>query len=150
MGFKPVYGAEPIAKKVLYTSTPQPVMVPGNIYAFQNYIFQLDLGRGIHVIDNSVPADAHRIGFITVKGCSQISIQDDKIYTNSYDDLVVLEFSNLNDVQEYGRLKAVFPEYRYQSPMSEPPHSGYFECPRYDSFVVAWVQDSIYQSCYKY
>ena len=148
-GYKPVYGTESTAKNILYSATPQSVVNPGNIYAFRNYIFQLDAGLGIHVIDNTNSSSAARIGFITVKGCSQISIKDDKIYTNSYDDLVVLDFSNLGDVHEYSRLKAVFQEYRYDSPLAQPPGSGYYECPEYNAFVVGWVKDSVNQSCYK-
>ena len=148
-GYKPVYGPETIAKKILYTPTPQPVVSGGNIYAFQNFIFQIEPGFGIHVLDNSNPPAASRVGFITVKGCSQISIKDGKLYTNSYDDLVVLDFSQLNNVQEYSRLTGVFTEYRYGSPIAQPPASGYYQCPAYDSFVVGWVRDSVYRSCYK-
>lgn len=109
----------------------------------------MDEGRGIHVIDNRVPSTAARIGFIDVKGCSQISIKDAKLYTNSYDDLVVLDVSDLNNVKEFSRLKGVFTEYRYYSPMAVPPGRGYYECPRWDSFVVGWTKDSVYQSCYQ-
>src|SRR6187200_2728192 len=78
LGYKPVYGEEPAAKKILYKASPSAVIQAGNIYAFRNYIFQIDPGYGIHVIDNSIPSDAKRIGFIEVKGCSQISIKSDK------------------------------------------------------------------------
>ena len=148
-GYKPVYATEAVAKKVSYTPGARQVISGGNIYAFQNYIFQIDPGLGIHVIDNHQPSAAHRIGFINAKGCSQISIKEDKLYTNSYDDLVVLDFSDLNNVKEYSRLKGVFTEYRYGSPIAQPPTSGYYECPHYDSLVVGWVKDSIYQACYK-
>src|SRR5579875_2026250 len=117
-GFKPVYATEQAAKKIAYISGAQPVVNGGNIYAFRNYIFQIDPGLGIHVIDNSSPAAAQRIGFITVKGCSEISIKDNKLYTNCYDDLVVLDFTNLSNVQEYSRLRGVFTEYRYGSPIA--------------------------------
>ncbi len=148
-GYKPVYGTETFAKNILYTPVAQPVISGGNIYAYQNYIFQIEPGFGIHVIDNHIPSAATRIGFITVKGCSQVSIKDDKIYTNSYDDLVVLDFSNLNNLREYSRLKGVFTEYRFGSPISQPPLRGYFECPDYSKFVVGWVKDSVYQTCFK-
>src|SRR4029078_7207646 len=62
-GYKPVYSTDSAAKKISYLSTPQPVVSQGNIYAFRNYIFQLDPGLGIHVIDNSTPSSAHKIGF---------------------------------------------------------------------------------------
>lgn len=146
-GYKPVYGTDSSAKKISYLSTPQPVVSQGNIYAFRNYIFQLDPGLGIHVIDNSTPSAAHKIGFITVRGCSEISIKNDKLYSNSYDDLVVIDFSNLQNVHEYSRLKGVFTEYRYGSPISFPPGNGYYECPSYDKLVTGWVKDSIYAYC---
>ncbi len=148
-GYKPLYGTENTAKKILYTPAPQPVINAGNIYAFKNYIFQIDPGLGIHVIDNTVPSQARRIGFITIKGSAQISIKNDKLYTNSYDDLVVVDFSDLNNVHEYSRLKGVFAEYRYESPIAQPSAAGFYECPVYGSLVVGWVQDSIYKNCYK-
>ena len=147
-GYKPVYGEEEVAKKILYKQTPSTVINAGNIYAFHNYIFQVDPGYGIHVIDNSNTADAKRIGFITALGCSQISIKNDKLYTNSYDDLIVLDFSDLNNIHEVSRTKAVFTEYRNYSPLARPPGSGYFECPDAGKFVVAWKKDSVLQSCF--
>ncbi len=149
LGHKPVYGTEVFAKGILYSPIPLPVINGGNIYAFNNFLFQVENGYGIHVIDNTNPSNANRIGFITIKGCSQLSIKNDKLYANSYDDLVVLDFSNLNSIQIVSRLNGVFTEYRYGSPIAEPPVSGYYECPRSDSFVVKWVSDSVYQSCYK-
>lgn len=148
-GYKPIYESENLAKKIFYTAGPKPVRQPGNIYAFQAYIFQIDVGYGIHVIDNSVPAFAKRIGFIKVSGCSEISIKNNKLYTNSYDDFVVIDCSDLSNVHELSRLRSVFVEYRYQSPIAQPPAAGYFECPRYDSLVVGWKQDSVYQQCLK-
>lgn len=147
-GYKPVYGEESPAKKILYTANPTKVTSTGNIYAFRNYIFQVDPGYGIHVIDNSMPADVKRIGFITALGCSQISIKDNKLYTNSYDDLVVLDFSDLNNVHEVSRTKAVFTEYRTNSPLARPPGSGYFECPDAGKFVVGWIKDTVLKACF--
>jgi hypothetical protein len=112
-GYKPVYGPDSDAKRILYESTARTVVQAGNIYAYRNYIFQVEPGRGIHVIDNSVPSAAVRIGFINIKGCAQMSIKGDKLYSNSYDDLVVLDFSALNDIKEVSRLPGVFLEYRW-------------------------------------
>ena len=148
-GYKPVYGTEAEAKTITFTAGARPVTSGGNIYAFQQYLFQVDAGQGIHVIDNTSPSDARRIGFINVKGCSQISIKDDMLYTNSYDDLVVLNFSQLSTVNEVSRLKGVFTEYRYESPIAQPPASGYYQCPDNNRFVVGWVKDSVTSSCYK-
>lgn len=148
-GNKPVYSTETEAKKVLYSSTPLPVINAGNIYVKGNYIFQLETGKGIHIIDNSVPANARRIGFLTMNGSSQISMKGNFLYTNSYDDLVVVDMSDLNNITEVKRVKGAFPEGRSYYYYVQPPDRGYYQCPRYDSVVTRWVKDSINSSCYK-
>ena len=148
-GNKPIYGSFTQAKQITYSSTAFPVMVPGNIYAKGDLIYQLEVGKGIHVIDNSVPAQAHRVGFITVNGSSQISIKGNFLYTNSYDDLVVVDISNSNTVREVKRIIGAFPEGRSQYFYNQPAESGYFECPVYDSAVIGWRKDSVLAICFK-
>lgn len=148
-GSRPVYAAASEAKQILYDPHKNPLLRAGNIYAFGKYIFQVDVRRGIHVIDNTTPAAADRIGFITVKGCEQISIQGAYLYTNSYTDLVTLDISNPLQMREVSRIPNAFPEFQYNYPLAEPEESGYYECPRYDSVVVGWVKDSVYMNCSK-
>lgn len=148
-GSKPVYAAVNTAKQISYSAQKQPVTQAGNIYAFGNYIFQVDVGRGIHVIDNTVPAQAERIGFITVNGCAQLSIKGSYLYTNSIADLVTLDISDPAHVHEVSRVAGAFPEFQYNYPLVQPEETGYYTCPIYDSVVVGWVKDSIYASCYK-
>lgn len=149
-GSKPVYAAKTFAEKIDYTPHNHSVLQAGNIYAFGHYIFQVDVGRGIHVIDNNVPAQAERIGFITVNGCGQISIKGSYLYTNSFADLVTIDIADPANVHEVGRVPNAFPEMMYDYPLVQPEESGYYTCPnQYDSVVVGWVKDSIYMSCFK-
>lgn len=148
-GNKPIYSGFSQAKQISYSNTPLPVMIPGNIYAKGNLIYQLEIGRGIHVIDNSTPSQAHRVGFITVNGSSQISIKGNFLYTNSYDDLVVIDISNSNSVSEIKRVTGAFPNGQYQYYYNQPIESGYYECPRFDSAVIGWRKDSISSYCFK-
>jgi hypothetical protein len=147
-GYKPVYSTETLAKTIAYIPAVEPVIREGNIYAFGNYIFQIDPGAGIHVIDNTTPASAKRIGFIRVRGCSQMSIKGDKLYTNSYNDLVIIDFTDLSNVHEHSRVKNIFPEFREYSPIAFPPDKGWYKCPSMDSLVIGWVMDSIPQQCH--
>jgi len=149
LGYKPIYGVDSEAMKIDYIDTPHVANNKGNIYAYKNYVFQIDPGYGIHVFDKTIPSNAHKIGFISVKGCGQMSIKDNKIYTNNYQDLVVLDFSDLPNVHEYSRLKGLFFDYEYQSPIAQPPYPGFYECPSNRQYVVGWVKDSVYQYCYK-
>jgi hypothetical protein len=143
-GNKPVYASESEAKKILYDPQKHAIYRPGNIYAFQHFIYQVDIGRGIHVIDNSQPAIADRIGFITVKGCEQISIKGKYLYTNSYTDLVTLDIADPLNMKILSRIADAFPEFLYNYPLAEPEDSGYYTCPTTDSLVVGWVKDSVY------
>jgi hypothetical protein len=148
-GSKPVYAARDVAKEIGYSAHKQPIVQAGNIYAKDHFIFQVDVGRGIHVIDNTVPAQAERIGFITVNGCAQLSIKGNYLYTNSMADLVTLDISDPAQVREVSRVPGAFPEFQYNYPLVQPDESGYYSCPIYDSVVVGWVKDSIYASCFK-
>lgn len=148
-GSKPIYGSFTQAKQISYNNVASPVLIPGNIYAKGNLIYQLEVGRGIHVIDNSVPAQAHRVGFITVNGSSQISIKGNFLYTNSFDDLVVVDISNSNAVSEVKRVTGAFPQGKYQYFYNQPVESGYYECTKYDSAVIGWRKDSVPAICFK-
>jgi hypothetical protein len=150
-GSKPVYGGDTTAKAISYTSQAQPVIVPGNIYVKGNYIFQAEIGKGVHVIDNTTPSLAHRIGFLNIHGCSQISIKGNNLYSNNYDDLVVVDISDAANVKEIGRVKGAFPLGRRNYFYTEPVERGYYECPEYksDSVVISWRKDSVRLSCYK-
>jgi hypothetical protein len=148
-GNKPIYGVDTMAKKISYTAQPQSVKVPGNIYIKGNYIFQAEIGKGLHVIDNTIPSSSHRIGFITINGCSQMSIKGNNLYSNNFDDLVVIDITDLNNLNETGRVKGAFPQGRRNYYYSEPSEVGYYECPRYDSLVIGWRKDSVRATCYK-
>ena len=149
MGYKPIYGVEVIAKKIIYSHTALPVVSAGNIYVKGNLIYQVETGRGIHVIDNTVSSQAHRVGLLTINGSSQISIKGNFLYTNSYDDLGVLDMSNVDSIVEVSRVKNAFPEGRTNYYFIQPPESGYYECPRYDSVVSGWKKESVMMACYK-
>lgn len=149
-GNKPVYAQMDTAKKIVYDPVKHPVIAGGNIYAFNHYIFQVDVGRGIHVIDNTNPAQAERIGFITINGCEQVSIRGAYLYANSYNDLVTINIADPLHMQMVNRLPNTFPDLSTSYTLVQPEDAGYYECPRYDSVVVRWVKDSIYTNCYKY
>lgn len=148
-GNKPVYATEVAAKQIRYLAEKQPLHTAGNIYAFGSYIFQVDVGRGIHVIDNTEPAKADRIGFITVNGCAQLSIRGTYLYTNSLTDLVTIDIADPVHLREVSRVPNAFPEFAYSYYLVQPEEKGYYTCPRMDSVVVGWVKDSIYATCMK-
>lgn len=153
-GWKPIYIADTAAKKIAYFNSPKPMLTAGKIYVLGNTIFQNDVGKGIHLIDNSNPATAKRTGFIRIDGNTDIAIKGNYLYANNYNDMVVLDVSNLNTVKEVKRFKNVFFTADASKPYvwQAPSDTGYYECPRYynDSIITNWVKDSVTQYCRRF
>ena len=138
------------AKLFSYSTIPLSVINPGKIYVNGNYIYQTEQGKGIHIINNTNPSSATRVGFISIYGCSEISISGNILYANNLDDLLVIDVSDIANVHLVKRVARTFAngliDY-YQA--QNPPGNGYYECPRSDSGVVTgWRQDSINNPCF--
>ena len=152
LGYKPVYSTDPSQFRV-QSMAPQPVKVAGKIYVKDNLIYQNDIGWGVHIIDNTVPSAASRIGFIRVLGNSEMSIKGNFMYVNSFSDLVVIDISNWQNVREVKRMPQAFyaGSAGYANFIPLPEHNVYFECPGYynDKIQTGWVKDSVtVYNCY--
>jgi len=83
---------------------PVPIVSSGKIYAYGNYIFVNDVNKGFHVIDNQNPSSPESIAFIKLEGNNDISIKDDKIYADSYGDLIIFDISDINNITVDSRI----------------------------------------------
>ena len=86
-------------------SEPTPILSSGKIYAYKSYIFINDVDRGFHVIDNQNPTAPKSIAFIKLEGNYDISVKDDKLFADSYGDLVIFDISDINAIQLTSRLE---------------------------------------------
>ncbi|WP_394750256.1 LVIVD repeat-containing protein [Spongiimicrobium salis] len=103
---------------------PTEIKTSGKIYAYKNYVFVNDLFEGIHVIDNTIPAAPQKIAFIEIAGNVDISIKDDFLYADNLTDLIVLDISDIQNIQTVNRLENVLegnfwalPEVNFQTPV---------------------------------
>lgn len=122
-GWKPVYKSE-IANIPITSQTPQPVEQGGKIYVKGNRLYQVENNKGIHVFDISDPAHPQQLVFINIGGASELAIKDQFLYSNNFNDLVVVDISNLNEAHLHTRIANTF---RFTS-LNVPPGLGYFEC----------------------
>jgi hypothetical protein len=81
----------------------------GKIYLNGRYIFINELLEGVHIINNSDPANPVNEGFISIPGNVDISIKDNILYADSYIDLVAIDISDLNNPVEIERVENAFP-----------------------------------------
>ncbi len=149
--WKPVYALDTSYRTIAYDDA-RPVVNAGKIYVKDNLIYQCEVGKGIHITDNTNPSTAHRIGFIEVPGCEEISIKGNILYTNNYYDLISINISDLTKPTITSRTRNVFyGDSGMPHSWEQPDSSGYYECAKFysDSVIVKWVKDSVVSYCYK-
>ncbi len=89
--------------------SPLPIDESGKIYAYQDYVFINDKYKGVHVIDNSNPESPQKIAFIKIAGNVDISIKDDFLFADSITDLIILDISDITNIEQVNRLENVLP-----------------------------------------
>ena len=86
---------------------PQPIDESGKVYAYQDYVFINDKSKGIHIIDNSNPQQPVKIAFVEIPGNVDISVKDNFLFADSIMDLIVLDISDINSIEQVNRLEGV-------------------------------------------
>jgi hypothetical protein len=152
LGYKPVYSQDPNLVRI-YTDTPRAVKVAGKIYALGNLVLQNEQGQGIHILDRSDPANVRNLSFLRIIGNTEMSIKGNHLYANSFDDLVVVDISNWQNIKEVKRIPRAFRQggnFGHNYTIPPPEHNKYFECIDPSKGIqVGWVKDSVeYYSCY--
>ncbi len=99
-------------EEAVEVTDPVPIVESGKIYAYKNYLFVNDVYRGLHVIDNSNPEAPEPMKFIKLEGNNDISIKNDRLYADSYGDLVIMDISDLNNIGDIKRMEnAIYQEF---------------------------------------
>lgn len=136
----PVY-AQPSELEAITVMASQPTAKAGKIYAYGNYVFQNDLNKGIHIIDNTVPAQARKIAFISIPFSTELAVKGRYLYTNCVSDLLVFELSDVQTPKLVRRVKDAFPVVLQNYP---PFNRVYFQCPDpTKGIVVDWQEKMI-------
>jgi hypothetical protein len=141
-GYVPIYISKQDAG-FIGTVAAKPTVVSGKIYAYGNYLFQVEQNEGLHIIDNTNPQQAHKIAFLKVAAASELAIKSGYLYTNNLDDLVVFDLSDISSPRLVNRIENAFPQVNQEY----PPFAGvYFECvDPSKGVVIGWEEKQIDQ-----
>jgi hypothetical protein len=135
-GLKPVYIALDSVRKIRFLPA-RPTTKAGKIYAYGNLLFQNEVSKGIHVVDNSNPDAPKKVGFYQVPLSTEISIRQGFLYTNNGADLVVIDIRNPQQPVIGKRLEGHFPNFQQIPPASA---GIYFECPDpRRGYISEWI-----------
>lgn len=80
----------------------------GKIYIYEDYLFINEPLEGIHIFDNSNPANPKAVSFVKIPGNVDMAIKDDALYVDSYVDLLTFDLSNPSKPNLIDREKDVF------------------------------------------
>lgn len=120
--FSPVYNTLTQVRAGMRSGQPHPLEQTGKIYLYGQYIFLNEVNKGIHVIDNSDPAQPKNISFINIPGNVDLAVKGSSLYADCYSDLAVFDISNPVNITATKFVDKVFP-YRgsmYQSNSTNP------------------------------
>jgi hypothetical protein len=122
-GYAPIYGSNNTATTIK-SAAPRDIEKGGKIYIKNDTLYQIETGKGIHVISIASPDFPQKLRFIEVMGCHEMAIIDNYLYTNNMNDLVVVDIQNINNVVEIDRIQNTF----HIVDQNRPPGTGWFEC----------------------
>lgn len=131
-GYQPVYVAS--ENSAIAFEAPRPLRVPGKVYVVRQYLLVNEKFEGIHVFDNTDPADPRSLGFLKVSGNIDMAVRGGVLYVDHMTDLVALDVTDWSNIREVSRI-------RQDSWALRVPPAGrrYFECVDHTrGTVVGW------------
>ena len=109
----PVYKSKNEVYANIKSNPSQEIKSPGKIFIYGNYIFLNEIDKGVHVIDNSNPANPVEKTFIDIPGNLDIAVKGSTLYADLYTDLVAVDISNPLQAKFMKYVANVFPERNY-------------------------------------
>lgn len=103
-----------LRKQTVSLAKPRELAAPGKIYIFGNYLFINEVGQGIHIVDNSTPANPQFLNFINIPGNVDMAVNNGILYADSYVDLLAFDITNPVATRLVKRVQDVFESY-YQN-----------------------------------
>ena len=111
----------------------------GKIYVKDHYVYVNELYEGVHVIDNSDPADPAVVAFIPIPGNVDIAILGTTLYADSYVDLVAIDIGDPVAAEEVFRIENAFPYNAWWGMWDEYDWGAmYEEVDEEEGIVVGW------------
>ncbi len=135
----PIYSTTAELNSLIGSEGNKPLESPGKLHLNGNRLFIVDQFKGIHVIDNANPNNPINLAYITVPGVIDIATRGSVLYADSYDDLVSLDISDIQNVRIIDRDEDVFIQ------ILPPTNNDYpiAEIDLAEGAVISWKQEEI-------
>ncbi|MBK9338578.1 MAG: hypothetical protein IPM98_19440 [Lewinellaceae bacterium] len=133
-GKRPVY--VPVSELgAIENLPPQPIAKTGTIFLRDTLLFLLEQKKGIHVFDIRDSLNTVNLTFFQLPAVTDFTIVGNRLYADSWRDLITIDISDLYAIRLVDRKTNVF------SPVLYPPlYQGIFECvDESRGAVVDWI-----------
>ena len=110
--YQPVYLSATELREPITLTDSRTLENPGKIYYYKNYLLINEFEEGIHFFDNSDPENPVSIAFLPIKGNVDMAIRDDRLYADSYVDLVTFNISDPRNPVLVSRTEEIFNKIR--------------------------------------
>ena len=97
-----------VRARIIEVEPAQPLDNPGKIYIYGDYLLINEPTKGIHILDNTNPANPVNKSFIPIEGNVDLAVNDGILYADNYVDLLAFDLNDLNDIQLVKRVEDVF------------------------------------------
>lgn len=110
----PVYKTPLEFRTGIQAEGPRALRKPGKIYALGKYLFINERQEGIHVIDNSEPANPRSLAFWAITGNVDMAIRGNYLYADQYVDLLTIDISDMQNPRMVCRKQDAFQLHGFQ------------------------------------
>ncbi|MFW6222216.1 MAG: hypothetical protein ACOC3T_01255 [Bacteroidota bacterium] len=109
--FDPILMDRQSLNESVFFQTSRQVENPGKIYLYNHLILINEKYEGVHIIDNSNPAEPTNLGFISIPGCIDMAVQNGVLFADNAVDLVAVDIINVPEITIRDREVNIFPEH---------------------------------------
>jgi hypothetical protein len=108
--YTPVFMKRADLENSITIGSPRVIGAPSKIYTKDNYLYVSESGVGVHIINNTNPANPVNEHFIKIVGCNDMAIKGNVLYADNATDLVAIDISNPSSLKINSREVNAFPE----------------------------------------
>ncbi|MBL7815854.1 MAG: hypothetical protein JNL70_12640 [Saprospiraceae bacterium] len=112
----PIYKTDAEMQAPPQYQAARPMKNTGKIYFYGKYILINERKEGIHVIDNSNPANPLPVGFLNIVGNVDMAVKGNFLYADSYRDLLTIDISTISNPRVTCRAQDVFQSLFWRDP----------------------------------
>lgn len=108
---EPVYTTTADIRAAVKLTAPIEINEPGKIYVKDSWLYVNEVGKGIHIVDNTDPSNPIVTNFLAIPGNYDLSIKGDILYADSYIDLIAFDIGDKRNIKVVKRLEGIFAAY---------------------------------------